>query len=282
MVQMGTGAMDSASPAEANRRNETMGGMSMIQGGFIKRSKRAMRNVETKFLDKLIQKSIWRYMQFDPERYPNDFKFQVNSTMGIMAREFEQQTLTQMLQVIPPESPLHPAVIKGIIENSAAVNKSELLDALKNMMKPDPQAEQMKQMMQQLQLQGMQAEVMEKQKKAELAAAQAQKAMADARLSTVRADLEDEQVEVQAHQTVVSDKKNQVEQFKAQLQAMSTMQEVQIERERMDHEKHMAKYDLQNQQDLHTQKLQHNDESHKQKLTQQKQAAKTKPKPKGK
>lgn len=278
MVQMGTGAMDSASPVEANRRNETMGGMSMIQGGFIKRSKRAMRNVETKFLDKLIQKSIWRYMQFDPERYPNDFKFQVNSTMGIMAREFEQQTLTQMLQVIPPESPLHPAVIKGIIENSAAVNKSELLDAIKAMMKPDPKQQQMKDMMQQLQLQGMQAEVMEKQKKAELASAQAQKAMADARLSMVRAELEDEQVEVQAHQTVVSDKKNQVEQFKAQLQAMSTMQEVQIERERMDHEKHMAKYDLQNQQDLHEQKLSHNDESHKQKLTQQKQAAKNKPK----
>src|SRR5262249_20770522 len=158
MVQMGTGAMDSASPLESNRRNETASGMSMIQGGFIKRSKRAMRNVETKFLDKIIQKMLWRYMQYDPERYPIDFKFQVNSTMGIMAREFEQGVLTQVLSVVPPESPLQTILIKGIIENSATSNKSELMQAVDQMMKPNPQAQQMQQMIQQLQLQKAQAE----------------------------------------------------------------------------------------------------------------------------
>ena len=287
MVQMGTGAMDSASPLESNRRNETMGGMSMIQSGFIKRSKRAMRNVETKFLDKIVQKALWRYMQFDPERYPQDFKFQVNSTMGIMAREFEQQVLTQMLQVIPPESPIFPAVVKGIIENSAAVNKSELVDAVKTMMQPNPQAEQMKQIMAQLQVQQLQGEVAKLNAEAELARSQAIKAQAEAQLSVVKAHLEDEQIEVSTAQTVIADKKNKVEQFKAQLQAVTTAQELSMERERMDHEKEMAKYDLSNQQELHNQKVEHNEQSHQQKMrhsdeSAQQKAKQVKQKPKGK
>lgn len=277
MVQMGTGSMDSASPVEANRRNETMGGMSMIQGGFIKRSKRAMRNVENKFLDKIIQKSLWRYMEFAPERYPKDFKFQVNSTMGIMAREFEQQTLTQMLQVIPPESPIFPAVIKGIIENSASVNKAELMQSLKQMMTPDPQAEQMKQIMSQLQLAGLQAEVEEKKERANLARAQAQAAIANARLLMVKADLEDEKVEIAASNTVIANKKTEVSLKQTQIQAAQSMQEMQLRREEMDHEKDMGKNDLEHKEQSHQQKLRHNEEGHKQKLKQQKD----KPKPKG-
>lgn len=208
MVQMGTGAMDSASPLETNRRNETVGGMSMIQGGFIKRSKRTMQNVERNFLDKIVQKSLWRYMQFAPERYPQDVKFQVNSTMGIMAREFEQATLTQMLQVVPPESPVFPVVIKGIIENSAAVNKTELLDALKQMMTPNPQAQQMQQMMQELQLRQVQAEVAKLEATAEKEKALALKAMYEAQYTQVKTSLEDDKVEIQAANTVLAHQKN--------------------------------------------------------------------------
>lgn len=278
MVQMGTGAMDSASPIESNRRNETASGMSMIQGGFIKRSKRAMRNVENKFLDKIIQKSIWRYMQFDPQRYPSDFKFQVNSTMGIMAREFEQQVLTQMLQVIPPESPIFPAVIKGIIDNSASVNKSELVDAVKKMMTPDPQAEQMKQMMMQLQIQGAQAEVEEKKEKANLAKAQAQKAMADARLSLVKADLEDEMVEVQAHNTIVANRKVDAQIAQTKIQAAQSMMEMQHDKVKMKHEEKMMNKEIQHGDALHGQKMDQSDESHKQKIKQQKEKNAMKPK----
>jgi hypothetical protein len=278
MVQMGTGAMDSASPLESNRRNETMGGMSMIQGGFIKRSKRAMRNVESKFLDKLVQKSLWRYMQFDPERYPSDFKFKVNSTMGIMAREFEQQVLTQMLQVIPHESPIFPVVVKGIVENSAAVNKSELLEATQKMMTPDPQQQQIQQMMQQLQMQGMQAEVMEKQEKANLAKALSQKAMAEAQLAMRRASLEDEQIEVQAANTVVANRKVDAMLQQTKIQAMDSHHSRQLEREKMDHEKQMSYVDMQQQQQEHEQKMQHKDEQHQQSLQQKKEQAKLKPK----
>lgn len=262
MVQMGTGSMDSASPLETNRRNETMGGMSMIQSGFIKRSKRAMRNVETKFLDKIIKKALWRYMQFAPERYPADFKFQVNSTMGIMAKEFEQQVLTQMLQVIPPESQIFPAVIKGIIENSSAINKSELVEAVKAQMQPNP----MQEMQQKLQMAGMQAEVEEKQAKAELAKAQAEKAKADARLSLVKADLEDEMVEIQAHNTIVANRKVDAQVAQTKIQAIQSMHEMAHDEKRMEHEKQMAEKEMSHKDDEHEQKMVQKDETHKQGL----------------
>ena len=274
MVQMGTGAMDSATGTETNSRNATASGMSMIQGGFIKRSKRAMRNVETKFLDRIIQKALWRYMEFAPERYPQDFRFQVNSTMGIMAREFEQATLTQMLQVIPPESPIFPAVIKGIIENSASANKSELMASLKAMMTPDPQAEQMKQMMQQLQVQGMQAEVQEKQEKANLAKAQAQAAMANARLLLVKADLEDEKVEIAASNTVIANKKTEVALAQTKIQAAQSAQEMEHDKHRMAHEEKMMNKELEFGEAKQEQKLRHGEETHEQKLKQQKQKPK--------
>jgi len=282
MVQMGTGAMDSASPLESNRRNETMGGMSMIQGGFIKRSKRAMRNVEHKFLDKIIQKSLWRYIQFAPERYPADFKFQVNSTMGIMAREFEQQVLTQMLQVVPPESPIFPAVIKGIVENSAAVNKSELVDAVKAMMQPNPEAEAMKQKMAQLQIMGLEAEVTEKMERAKLAAAQALKAQADAQLAFVKASLEDEKVEIAASNTVIANKKTEVALVQTKIQAESAAQKMAHDEKKMAHDERMMNKELQFSEVDHQQKLRQKDESHQQKMKHQSDAAKNKPKPKSK
>lgn len=272
MVQMGTGAMDSASPLETNRRNETMGGMSMIQGGFIKRSKRAMRNVEQNFLDKIIQKSLWRYMQFAPERYPSDFKFQVNSTMGIMAREFEQQVLTQMLQVIPPESPIFPAVVKGIIESGAAVNKSELVAAVQSMMTPTPEQEMMKKM----QIQAAMAEMEEKVAKAELAKAQAQKAMAEAQLAYVKASLEDEKVEIAASNTVIAHRKNDVMLKQTVIQAEQARQEMEHDKIVMAHDEKMMDKEMQRGDQEHRQGLLQKDEQHKQKMKQGEDNHKTK------
>ena len=75
MIQMGTGSMDSATPTGISPRNNTASGMSMMLAGAIKRQKRTMQNVERHFLDPLVKKSLWRYMDFDPERYPvKDYK----------------------------------------------------------------------------------------------------------------------------------------------------------------------------------------------------------------
>lgn len=160
MIQMGTGAMDSATPISINPRNQTASGMSMIQSGFIKRSKRSMQNISRQFLEPLIRKAAWRYMQFDPENYPvRDFKFKVVTTMGIMAREYEQAQLTQLLSVVPPDSPAFAILLKGIFDNSSIPNKAEMLEAVEQMLQPDPQEQQMAQMAAQLQMATAQAEV---------------------------------------------------------------------------------------------------------------------------
>jgi len=148
MIQMATGSMDSATPTSQNARNATAGGMSMIQGGSIKRSKRTLANIEDNFTSPLVEKFAWRYMQFAPERYPvNDYKFVVHSTLGIMAREVEQQQLTQLLQTVPSGSPAFWMLITNIYDNSSISNKDEMLVLVNQMLQqsmqpqPDPMVE---------------------------------------------------------------------------------------------------------------------------------------------
>jgi hypothetical protein len=147
MIQMATGAMDSASPLKSNRRNETASGMSMIMGGTLKRSKRILQNIERNFLTPLITKTLWRYMQFVPTRYPaKDYKFTVRGTLGMMAREVEQQQLTSLLGFVPPESPPFFGILKGIINSSSIENKEEIMSLVDMMLQPpDPQQQAMKQ-----------------------------------------------------------------------------------------------------------------------------------------
>ena len=135
MVQMGTGAMDSATPLAENRRNETSSGMSMIMSGAVKRSKRTLANIERTFTKPLIEKVAWRYMQLAPDRYPAaDMKFVVHSTLGLIARELEQAQMAQMMQTVPPESPAFWMLLKGIYENSSISNREQMLPVIDFMM----------------------------------------------------------------------------------------------------------------------------------------------------
>lgn len=136
MVQMGTGAMDSATPLSENRRNETSSGMSMIMSGAIKRSKRTLANIERNFTKPFINKTAWRYMQFAPDRYPvKDMEFNVHSTLGMVARELEQQQLASMMNTVPPDSPAFWMLLKGIYEHSSISNREEMLMVIDAMMK---------------------------------------------------------------------------------------------------------------------------------------------------
>lgn len=130
MVTMGTGAMDmTALTMQAGQPQ----GQSMLMGASIKRQKRTLMNFQESFLIPFIRKCAFRFMQFDPTRYPaRDLKFMPSSTMGLMAREFEQQQMTTMLGYIPQESPIAALVVKGIIENSSMRNREELTQALDN------------------------------------------------------------------------------------------------------------------------------------------------------
>src|SRR5512139_1007377 len=135
MIQMGTGSMDSATPVSINPRNSTASGMSMMLGGAIKRSKRTLANIERNFTSPLIHKAAWRYMQFAPERYPiTDVRFTVHSTLGIMARELEQQQLTQLLSTVPAESPAFWMLIRSIYENSSISNRDQMIQIIEKMM----------------------------------------------------------------------------------------------------------------------------------------------------
>ena len=83
MIQMGTGSADTQGSAE----RATSAGMSMQQSSAIKRQKRTLMNFQNTFLIPMVNKCLWRKIQFDVDRYPIvDYKFVPYSTMGIMAK----------------------------------------------------------------------------------------------------------------------------------------------------------------------------------------------------
>lgn len=150
MIQRGTGGYElPGAMADANRMAATS--MSMVVGSMIKRSRRTLSNIEREFLKPLVEKALWRYMQFNPELFPmKDYKFQVKATMGIMAREFEQGQLVSLLSTVPPESPAYWMLIKGIYTNSAIEDREAMIKLADQMIEqamnpqpppPDPKVE---------------------------------------------------------------------------------------------------------------------------------------------
>lgn len=211
MVQMGTGAMDSLTPTGISRRNETAGGMSMMLAGALKRTKRTMQNIERQFLNPLIRKATWRYLQFDPERYGQDYVFTVRSSMGIMAKEVENQQLIQMLGFTPPESPAHLIILKALFENTASSEKKSLKAAIDSLMQPPtPEQQQQAQQMAQLQSQAAVAEIKKLIAEAEKVLAEVQLTKAKAFHTMVQADLEDDKVEILAANAAVGAQKAKV------------------------------------------------------------------------
>jgi hypothetical protein len=76
MVQMATGAIDAAGIPGTINGDAAAGAVSMSMGAIIKRHKRTLINFQESFLIPMIEKTAWRYMQFDPEHYPvSDYKF---------------------------------------------------------------------------------------------------------------------------------------------------------------------------------------------------------------
>lgn len=141
MVAQATGAGEGSAGAVQN--DVTAAGMSMTQGAIVKRQKRTLLNFQENFLIPLVRKSAFRYMQFDPDHYPvKDYTFTPFSSLGAMAREYEVAQLAQILQVTPPESPAHGAIIKSIIEHLNVGNREEILAAIEAGNQPDPQAQQ--------------------------------------------------------------------------------------------------------------------------------------------
>ena len=159
MVQQATGSQDAAEMAKGPSSDTTAAGISMSMGAVMKRQRRTLVNFQESFFKPLIKKTAWRYMQFDPEKYPSkDYHFTVISSLGVIAREYEVQQLAQILQVVPPQSPIHGAMVKAIIEHMNVTSKEKLLEVVDQASQPNPQAQQMQQQQAQAQMQLQQAQ----------------------------------------------------------------------------------------------------------------------------
>ena len=182
MVSQATGASDASQPVAQN--DVTAAGMSMGQGGIIKRQKRTLVNFQENFLIPFVKKAAFRYMQFNPEEYPiGDYNFIPFSSLGAMAREYEVSQLSQILQVVPPDSPAHGAIVKGIIDHLNVTNREELIAAIEQASQPDPAAQQAAQQAQQMQLAVTQGQIQLLQAQAAESQSRAQKYNTEAQLA---------------------------------------------------------------------------------------------------
>ena len=159
MVQTATGAIDSAGIPGSINGEATAAGISMSLGAIIKRHKRTLINFQESFLIPFVTKVAHRYMQFEPEIYPvNDYKFEVTSSLGIIAREYEVTQLVQLLQTMGSDSPLYPVLIQSIIDNMNISNREQLIQVIQQASQPNPEQQQAAQIAQQAQLQFQQSQ----------------------------------------------------------------------------------------------------------------------------
>ncbi len=203
MVEMATGALSPASPLNVSPSNSTAAGMSMILSGSIKRSKRTLANISRNLLAKLIEKALWRYIQFDPEQYPaKDYSFIPITTMGLMARELEQQQFVNMLQVVPPNSPPYLIVLKSIYMNSSFSNKGEMLRTLDSMLQPNQQESTMKA----LEEQSQQSKIQEVKSRSDKNDAQAQALLAKSQQGSQALQIKNKEVDMNSLKELMNER----------------------------------------------------------------------------
>ena len=181
MMLMATGTVDSSTmPAPTTADGA---GMSAGLSAIIKKNKRTLVNFQEQFLIPFVKKAAFRFMQFDPERYPSaDYNFVPSSNLGIIAREYEQMQFMNLMKTLGPDSPIVPLVMMSIIENSGLSNREALLQQMQQMMQPDPQQQQTQQAALQLQLQRAQLEIADLEADVQLKQAKAASEITEAQL----------------------------------------------------------------------------------------------------
>ena len=183
MLLQATGTLDSQGMVSQVSRDAGNGGISMAVASIIKKYKRTLVNFQEDFLIPFIQKATYRYMQFDPERYPTvDMTFIPTATLGIIAREYEQQQFISLLQTLGPNTPVLPLILKGILNNSSLSNRYELMAALDQMSQPNPEVQQMAQQRAMLEMQALQAQALVNATQAERNRAEASQTMVETQL----------------------------------------------------------------------------------------------------
>ena len=183
MVQMATGAIDAAGIPGTINGDAAAGAVSMSMGAIIKRHKRTLINFQESFLIPMIEKTAWRYMQFDPENYPvSDYKFVPSSSLGVIAREYEVTQLVQLLQTLGQNSPMYPMLVSAVIDNMGLTNREELMNQLAQQQQPDPEMQKKQQMAEQMQMETAHAQLQLIQAQIQEVNSRTQKNMVEAQL----------------------------------------------------------------------------------------------------
>jgi len=178
MIQMGTGSTDTGGGGD------TASGMSMMQSASIKRQKRTLMNFQNTFLIPMINKAMYRKIQFDVDRYPvTDYKFVPYSTMGIMAKELESQQMVSMLQAIPKDSPAFNVILLAMFQNSSIHNRDQIVNALMQGDEPNPEMQEMEQAHMQLEMQQLEANIQKTRAEAQEEQAKSMKWQSEAMLN---------------------------------------------------------------------------------------------------
>lgn len=181
MLLQATGTLDTAG---MQTQPAGSGELSIVLSSVIKKNKRTLVNFQEQFLIPLIEKTAYRFMQFDPENFPvADYNFVVTGSLGMLAREVEQLQLINLLKTLGPDSPITPILMQGIVENSSLPNRTALLQQIQQAMQPNPQQQQMQQMAQVVQLKTAEAQIADLTASAQEKQARAQKTMVEANLA---------------------------------------------------------------------------------------------------
>ncbi len=128
MIQRATGSLDVISLASRAGGDARPGAVSMMLSGIVKRHKRTLMNFIDRFYVPSLRKMMWRFMQFQPERYaPLNWTFNASTTMGILQREYETQQLISLLQTMDPASKEHKLLLMALIENTGLTKRAQII-----------------------------------------------------------------------------------------------------------------------------------------------------------
>jgi hypothetical protein len=119
------------------------------------------------------------------------------STMGMVAREYEQQQMIGLMQTLGPDSPITPVLLQGIVQSSSLSNREDIIGQLQKMSQPDPAQQQAQMEQQQLQNGLIQSQIA-------YYNAQAQKAGADSQQTAVETQLMPEETKLKFVQAVAA------------------------------------------------------------------------------
>ena len=208
MLLQATGTLDSAELVKSAAGGGGQGngmGMSLAMSAIVKKNRVAMASFQDDFIIPMVKKVAYRYMQFDPDRYPmQDFKFTTLSSIGAIAKEHEQQQLIGLMQTLGPTSPIVPVLLRSIIGTSGLMNKEQLMLQLDQMSQPDPQAQEMQQQQAQLQMSLVQAQANQLNAAAQESAADAQEAQARAQKLMTETSLLDDKAKIDLIRTLTA------------------------------------------------------------------------------